>query len=130
MANHTVTNLQDIEDAAPRFGHSPDMEARFGRTPLGLEQSGVSYLRLAPGFRVPFGHTHSAQEEVYVVVYGSGRLKLDDEVVELREWDFVRIAPGVWRNAEAGPDGLALLLYGAPAADNSDVEMSPGWWSD
>jgi uncharacterized cupin superfamily protein len=130
MADYTLKNLQDIEDQAPKFGHSPDMEARFGRKPLGLEQSGVSYLRLAPGFRVPFGHTHSRQEEVYVVVYGSGRVKLDDDVVELQEWDFVRIPAGVWRNAEAGPDGLALLLFGSPGEDNSDAEMTPGWWSD
>ena len=105
MADYTLKNLQDIEDQAPKFGHSPDMEARFGRNPLGLEQSGVSYLRLAAGFRVPFGHTHSRQEEVYVVVYGSGRIKLDDDVVELQEWDFVRIPAGVWRNAEAGACG-------------------------
>jgi mannose-6-phosphate isomerase-like protein (cupin superfamily) len=130
MADYTIKNLEEIEDMAPKFGFAPDMEARFGRKPLGLEGAGASFLRVASGFRVPFGHTHSRQEEVYFVIEGGGRIKLDDDVQELREGDFVRIPPGVWRNVEGGSEGLALVAFGAPGADNSDVEMAQGWWSD
>ena len=106
------------------------MEARFAREPLGLQNSGVSYLRLAPGERAPFGHTHQEQEEVYVVVGGAGRVKLDDEILELRRWDTLRIAPTTMRNVEAGPDGIELLLFGAPNAGFGDAETVDGWWTD
>src|ERR687891_357959 len=88
MADYTLKNLkEDVEDSAVQFGLSPALEARFAREPLELQNSGASYLRLSPGDRMPWGHTHKQQEEVYVVVGGSGRIKLDDEVVELRKWD-------------------------------------------
>jgi len=128
-ADYTKVNFEtDVEDMAPHGGMAPDVEAKFAREPLGLENSGVSRLRVKPGFRVPFGHTHETQEEVYVVVSGSAKLKLDDEVVELKQWDAIRIAPGVMRNLEAGSDGAELVLVGAPAP--RDTEMVPNWWSD
>jgi hypothetical protein len=73
VTGYTIVNLKEIEDQAPKFGHSPDLEARFARVPLGLENSGLSYFRLAPNFRIPFGHKHLQQEEVYVLVGGSAR---------------------------------------------------------
>ena len=88
----------------------------------------VSILKLDPGFRMPFGHKHSAQEEVYVVVRGSGRVKVDDEVVELREWDAIRFDKDTMRNVEAGSDGIEYLAFGA-GTDPTDAEMTPGWWS-
>jgi mannose-6-phosphate isomerase-like protein (cupin superfamily) len=100
--------------------------------PLELEQSGLSYQRLPPGYRFPYGHTHERQEEVYVVVRGGGRMKLDDEIVELAEWDAVRVAPGTWRGYEAGPEGLEILVIGAPHlgdAPRDDVEGRRDWWS-
>jgi Cupin domain len=127
MADYTVVNLKDVDDMAPKFGFAPDLEARFANDALELEQSGVSYQRLAPNFRVPFGHKHQEQEELYVLVEGSARLKLDDEVVELKKWDAVRIPPERMRCVEAGPDGAELLAFGAPSMD--DVEMTPGWWA-
>jgi mannose-6-phosphate isomerase-like protein (cupin superfamily) len=131
MADYTLKNLKDgVEDSAPTFDMSPAMEARFAREPLELRNSGVSYLRLAPGERVPFGHTHKEQEEVYVVVRGSGRIKLDDEIVELREWDALRIPAQTMRNVEGGPDGIELVLFGAPNAGFGDAETTPGWWTD
>ena len=131
MAAYTLKNLKaDVEDSAPGFGFAPDMEARFAREPLELQESGLSYLRLAPGFRVPFGHSHKSQEEVYVLVDGSGRLKLDDEVVELKRWDAVRIPKETTRNFEAGPDGAELILFGAPNAGPGDAETKLGWWSE
>jgi mannose-6-phosphate isomerase-like protein (cupin superfamily) len=130
VADYTVANLKEVEDQAPKFGFAPNLESRFGRQALGLEKSGVTYFRLAPSFRIPFGHTHSEQEEVYVVVVGGARLKLDDEVPDLRAWDAVRIAPGTWRNLEAGRDGAEVIAFGAPNTNGGDIEMKPGWWTD
>ena len=130
MASHTIRNLKELDDSAVQFGMSPSVEARFAREELGTEQSGLSYQRLAPGFRQPFGHRHKQQEEVYVVLSGSGRIKLDDEIVELREWDTVRIPPATTRQLEAGPDGLGYLAFGAPNVGSGDAEVVEGWWSD
>jgi uncharacterized cupin superfamily protein len=131
MPDHTVINLKrDVEDMAPKFGLSPGLESRFARVPLGLQNSGASYFKIAPGFRAPFGHSHSEQEEVYLVISGGARVKLDDEIVELEQWDVLRIAPGVWRGMEGGPNGAEIIAFGAPNTDNKDVEMQPGWWSD
>jgi len=130
VAAYTVKNLKEIEDQAPNFGLSPNLEARFARDPLGSERSGVSYQRVAPNFRIPFGHKHGDQEEIYVVVSGSGRIKLDDDVVDLKQWDAVRIASETMRNFEAGPEGAELLAFGAGGGGLRDAEMTQGWWSD
>jgi quercetin dioxygenase-like cupin family protein len=129
MSGYTKVNLKrDVEDMAPKFGLSPQMESRFARTDLELEQSGFSYFKLEPGFRAPFGHTHGTQEELYVAISGSATLNLDGEEVELGTLEAVRIPPGMKRGLQAGPDGLELLAFGAPNTDNQDVEMLPGWW--
>lgn len=130
MDGYTLKNLKEVDDQAPKFGLSPDLEARFARRPLGLERSGLSFQRFAPGFRIPFGHKHDRQEEIYVLVSGSGRMKLDDEVIELRQWDALRVSAATMRAFEAGPEGAELLAFGAPATDPNDAEMTPGWWSD
>jgi mannose-6-phosphate isomerase-like protein (cupin superfamily) len=133
MAEYTHINLKDVEDMAPKFGFAPDMEARFASGALELQNSGVSYQRLAPDYRAPFGHKHKQQEELYVLVGGSGRLKLDDEVVELKAWDAVRVPAETTRCLEAGPEGVEILAFGAPRTGDSpaaDVEMTPNWWSD
>lgn len=130
MASYTVRNLQEVEDSAPAFGLSPQLEARFARDALGLERAGLSYQRLAPNARVPFGHRHREQEELYVVVAGSGRIKLDDDVVELGQWDAVRIPAETMRCLEAGPDGIGFLAFGAPYNGPGDAELVPDWWSD
>jgi mannose-6-phosphate isomerase-like protein (cupin superfamily) len=131
MSAYTVVNLKEIEDAAPKFGLSPDLEARFARGALEGEQTGLSYQRIAPGYRIPFGHKHSGQEEVYVVVSGGGKMKLDDEVVDVETWDAIRVASGTMRGFEAGPDGAEILAFGAPTEGKpNDAEMEQGWWSD
>jgi len=130
MTAYTKVNIQDVEDSAVAFGLSPGLEARFGGRRLGSTVVGVSRETLAPGFRVPFGHTHRDQEEVYVVLRGGGRMKIADEIVELAEGDMVRVAPGVWRCSEAGPDGMQLLAVGAPIAQENDAEIEQGWWPD
>jgi mannose-6-phosphate isomerase-like protein (cupin superfamily) len=131
MATYAITNLKsDVQDLAPQFELAPNLEARFARSDLEADNFAVSYLRVAPNFRMPFGHTHREQEELYVVVGGSGRLKLDDEVLEVGEWDAIRIPSETMRAFEGGPDGAELLLFGAPRGDANDAEMEPGWWDD
>lgn len=130
MTGYTIRNLKEIEDQAPKFGFAPSLEARFATAPLEFEQAGISYQRLAPGFRMPFGHKHKEQEEVYVLVSGSARVKLDDEVVELRQWDAVRVPKETMRNFEAGPEGAEIIAFGAPHTGPGDAEMTPGWWTD
>jgi mannose-6-phosphate isomerase-like protein (cupin superfamily) len=130
MSDYTHLNLKEVEDQAPKFGLSPDLEFRMARVPLEMENAGVSYLRVAPNFRIPFGHAHKNQEEVYVVVAGSGRLKLGDEVRDVEQWDAVRIHKDTMRGVEAGPDGLELIAIGAPNTGPGDAETEQGWWGD
>ena len=130
MAAYTRVNLKsDVKDMAPQFGME-GIESHFARTNLELENSGLSYFRLDPGYRAPFGHTHSEQEEVYVILSGSARVAVGDEVVELGELDAIRIAPETMHGMEAGPDGAEILAFGAPNTDNKDADMQPGWWPE
>jgi mannose-6-phosphate isomerase-like protein (cupin superfamily) len=130
----TLLNLKgDLEDLGSNFDGSPNLEFRLATQTLQLEQSGLGYQCLPPDYRFPYGHTHKEQEEVYVVLRGNGRMKLDDEIVELKEWDAVRVAPGTWRGYEAGPEGLEILVIGAPNLGESprdDVEGRRDWWTD
>ena len=126
---YTKKNLRNVEDMAPKFDMPSEMEARFARTPLEGKSLGLSLFTLAPGFRIPFGHKHEKQEEVYVVVRGSGRVKVEDEIVELGQWDAIRFDTGTMRNMEAGPEGMEYVAFGA-GDDPQEVEMAPGWWSD
>jgi mannose-6-phosphate isomerase-like protein (cupin superfamily) len=131
MPGYTVKNLrEDVEDSAPKFGMEADMEARFASRDLELIQSGVSLQRVAPNKTQPFGHRHHRQEELYVILAGGGQVKLDDELVALRAWDAIRVAPEITRAFSAGPEGLELLAFGAPAGGNpgEDVDMTQGWW--
>ena len=130
----TLSNIkEDLEDIGPRFDGAPDLEFRAATKALELEKSALSYQRVPPGYRFPYGHTHMKQEEVYVVLRGSGRMKVDDEIVELKEWDAVRVPPGTWRGYEAGPEGLEILVTGAPNLGEDpreDVDGQRDWWSD
>jgi uncharacterized cupin superfamily protein len=128
MPDYTVKNLKQVTNAAEQFGLAENLEARFARKPLELQHFGISYQRLEPGFRIPFGHKHGAQEELYVIVSGSARAKLDDEVVDLVQWDAIRVPAGVTRNFEAGPEGVEYLAIGAPPEDGA--ELTQGWWAD
>ena len=130
MTGYTVKNLKEIEDQAPKGGLAPNLEFRVAGNPLDAEQTAISYLRVAPNYRLPFGHKHKQQEEVYLLVSGSARVKLDDEVLELGPWDTLRIAKETVRNVEAGPEGAELILFGAPKTEPGDAEMLPGWWTD
>ena len=129
MSNYTKKNLQDVENQAPKFGMPEELEARFARSELGGETLGLSLMKLEPGFRMPFGHKHADQEEAYVVVRGSGRVKVEDEIVELGEWDAIRFDKDTMRAVEAGPDGVEYVAFGA-GDDPTDAEMVQNWWSD
>lgn len=130
MSGYTKQNLKDdVENVAPKFGMPPGIEARFGRRAIGGETLGLSHMKLEPNFRVPFGHKHAAQEEVYVVLRGSARIKVDDEIVEVGELDAIRFDTGTMRAVEAGPDGVEYLAFGA-GEDSSDAEIVQGWWAD
>ena len=128
MSAYTVVNLKQVEDQAPKFGYGPDLESRFARRALELQNSGLSYFKAAPGFRVPFGHHHIEQEEVYIVVAGSARIKIGDEIVQLGTWDAVRIAPDMARGMEGGPEGAEILAFGAPSNENADAQMVRDFW--
>jgi mannose-6-phosphate isomerase-like protein (cupin superfamily) len=130
VAAYTIQNLKDVEDQAPKFGFSPQLEARMARVPLELENFGISYQRIAPGFRLPWGHTHNIQEEVYVVVSGSMLAKFGDDVVELKQWDAVRVPKETMRSFEGGPEGAEVIAAGAPNTGPGDAVMEQDWWTD
>jgi mannose-6-phosphate isomerase-like protein (cupin superfamily) len=127
VAGYTVKNLRDVENRAPE---QSGLEVRMARQHLDAEQVGVSYFRYEPDVRTPFGHHHETQEEVYVVISGSGRLRLDDEIVEISQWDVVRVAPEVMRGVEGGPDGLELIVVGGPRPPEGDGTLVADWWVD
>jgi mannose-6-phosphate isomerase-like protein (cupin superfamily) len=129
MSGYTIVNLKEVEDQAPNFGLSPDLEARFARVALDAELIGLTYQKLAPNLRIPWGHTHKTQEEVYIVVSGLLRMKLGEEIEELGPWDAIRISKETMRGLEAGPDGVELIAIGAPGGPG-DAEVEQGWWSD
>jgi mannose-6-phosphate isomerase-like protein (cupin superfamily) len=123
---YTHKNLLEVEDAAEKFGFSESHESRFAGGDYDAEQSGFSLHRIKPGKRMPFGHRHDEVEEIYVVVSGSGRVKLDDDVLELQRLDVVRVSPGVMRAWEAGDEGLEILAF-SPRSDDRG-ELVTGWW--
>jgi mannose-6-phosphate isomerase-like protein (cupin superfamily) len=124
----THKKLTDVKDSAADFGHGDAMEVRFAKEDVETEDTGLSFHRVKPGKRQPFGHHHDEAEEVYVVIHGSGRLKLDDEIIEVERLDAVRVAPQVTRAWEAGEDGLEVLAFGRHY--EGDGAIVPGWWSD
>jgi mannose-6-phosphate isomerase-like protein (cupin superfamily) len=130
MAGYTKLNLREVDDQAPNFGLEGKIEARMARVPLELEHSGVSYQRIAPNFRLPFGHTHKTQEEIYVVLSGKVKAKVGDEVLELGPLDAIRVHKDTIRGFEGGPEGAELLAIGAPHTGPGDAEVVQDWWSD
>ncbi len=125
---YTHLKLTDVKDSAPEFGMGEVQEARFAKGDLDAERTGVSHHRLKPNQRTPFGHKHENAEEVYVVISGSGRMKLDDEIIEVETLDAIRVSPEVIRAFEAGPEGVEVLAMGA--RHDGDGEVIPSWWSD
>jgi mannose-6-phosphate isomerase-like protein (cupin superfamily) len=129
LPGYTIVNLMELDNQAKEGGSTT--EARFARGPLESDHIGLSHFRYAPGRRSSNGHTHREQEEVYIVLGGSGQVKLDDELVDLRPWDVVRVAPGTFRGFAAGDGGLELLAVGSDRPDGGDgLQAEEGWWGD
>lgn len=128
MPGYTIVNMMELEDSVG--DRAPGVEGRFGRGALGSRDLGVSHWRYAPGLRSAFGHSHGEQEEAYVVIGGSGNVLLDGEVLALRHWDVLRVAPEVVRAFEAGPDGLELIAVGGPRPEEGDGQMGPVEWPE
>ena len=125
---YTHKKLTDVKDSAPEFGIGEIAEARFAKDDFSAEDTGFSFHRVKPNQRQPFGHNHEEAEEVYVVVRGSGRIKLDDEIIEIEEFDAIRISPAVTRGLEGGDEGIEVLCFG-PRKDG-DGELVQNWWTD
>jgi quinol monooxygenase YgiN/mannose-6-phosphate isomerase-like protein (cupin superfamily) len=126
-SGYTHMNLEDVEDMAPRFGYGEQGEARFATRALGAHRTGLSHQRLRPGVRQAFGHRHHHAEEVFLVLAGDGRIKIDDEIREVGPLDAIRVAPGSTRAFEAGPDGLEFVVFGAH--HRGDAVMDRAFWS-
>jgi uncharacterized cupin superfamily protein len=124
----TKISLAEVEDVAPGYGLGDHWEARGARNALDAQRTGVMFYRLRPGKRSPFTHRHTEAEEIYVVLSGSGRVKLDDEVLEVRPLDSIRVAPATARAFEAGQDGLEFLAVGAHHPGDGEPVADP--WTD
>jgi len=125
--DYTIKNLRDVEDMAASQGFGEMQEARFAHGDLDSEQSGISLQRVKPGKRHAFAHRHKEVEEIYVVISGSGRVKLDDEVTEISELDAIRVAPSVTRAFEAGEDGLELIAFSPRAQGDAEIVRDFSW---
>ena len=128
MSDFAIVNLLELDDSVK--GRVEGLEGRFGRTQLGSRDLGVSHWRYAPSLRNPGAHSHREQEEAYIVVAGSGRIRLDDAIHDIRQWDVIRVAPEVIRGFEAGPDGLDLIAIGGPKPEGGDGVRSDAPWPD
>ena len=124
----TIKKLTEVEDSAAKFGYGDIQASRFARRDLDAQDTGLSHHMISPGKRQPFAHRHTEAEEIYVVLEGAGRMKLDDEIIAVRARDAIRVAPGVVRIFEAGPSGLEILAFGPH--HEADGELLQGWWSD
>ena len=126
MSRYAHVNLLDLEATSRLEG----LEARFARNKLDSHELGVSHWRYAPNLKIPVGHRHREQEEAYVVVAGSGRILIDDEVNELRQWEVVRPAPEAERAVAAGPDGLEVIAIGGRRPEGGDGEQVEITWPE
>jgi uncharacterized cupin superfamily protein len=126
MSNYAIVNLKQLEDSAA--GQAAGIEARFARKHLGSEHIGVTYMRYEPSVRSPMAHSHREQEEVYVVTGGAGKVRLDDEVHDVRQWDVVRVSPATIRAFEAGPQGMEFLAVGSQRPERGDGIKAPTAW--
>ena len=126
MSGYTRINLMAI-DPSPAAGEH-GIDARFGRSHLDSQHLGISYFRYPSDFRTTLGHRHTEQEEVYVVVSGSGRIRVDDDIVDVGQWDVVRVAPRSIRGVAAGPEGLEMLAVGSDRPAGGDGEQVDDWW--
>jgi mannose-6-phosphate isomerase-like protein (cupin superfamily) len=129
MPTYTKLNLTDVKDLAPEYGMQERVEARFARQALGAQRIGLAHYRVAPGQRLGFGHRHGESEEMYVVLGGSGRFRVGDDVLDVGLRDVVYCPPDAMREWEGGPEGMELLAFGAHS-EGEEQHMEHGWWAD
>ena len=125
----TKANLRDVEDKAPGFGMGELQSARFAHGPLGAQDTGVALMGVKPGKRQGFAHRHENAEEVYVILSGSGRMKLDEAIIEVGPLDAIRVSPGVARAFEAGDEGLEFLAFGPRHQGDGEI-LREDFWAD
>jgi mannose-6-phosphate isomerase-like protein (cupin superfamily) len=125
--SYTIKNLDEVDDVAPRVGFDEVQEARFPKKDLNSETVGLAFLRVKPGRRQAFAHRHEQAEEIYVILAGEGRMKLDDEVIDVGPMDAVRVAPTVARAFEAGDEGLEIVVFGPHHAGDGEVLQEDFW---
>lgn len=131
MAGYTAKNLKEIENQGVKFGMDEgEIQLRMAKDPLECEHCGVSYITLGPGWRLPWGHTHKTQEEIYILLSGSARMKIGDDVVDMERLTAVRVSKEAMRGYEGGPNGAELLCIGAPRTGGGDADIVHGWWDD
>jgi mannose-6-phosphate isomerase-like protein (cupin superfamily) len=125
--SYTIKNLRDVEDQAPKHGFDAVQEARFARRDLEAQDTGLAFHVVKPGKRQAFAHRHQQAEEIYVVLGGSGRVKLDDEILTVKPMDAIRVAPPVARAFEAGDEGLELLAFGPHHESDGEILREDFW---
>jgi mannose-6-phosphate isomerase-like protein (cupin superfamily) len=128
MSDYTQKNFQEVENVGA--DRAPGFEARFARKHLDSDHLGVSLFRYPANFKTPFGHHHREQEEAYVIVEGSGQMRIGDEIVDLKQWDIVRVAPGAVRGFQSGPDGMAIIAVGNDRPEGGDGVLVEDFWTD
>jgi mannose-6-phosphate isomerase-like protein (cupin superfamily) len=128
MGDWKIVNLLDVDNSAA--GRMDGLEVRMSRNDMESRDVGVSLFRYAPDVRNPTSHRHREQEEAYVIVSGSGRVRLDDDIQDVKQWDVIRVAPEVVRAFEAGPDGMDVVAVGGPKPEGGDGELAESPWPD
>jgi mannose-6-phosphate isomerase-like protein (cupin superfamily) len=126
--SHTIKNLRDVEDSAPKFGFGELQEAHFAKNDLDTEQTGLSYMHIKPNQRQGFAHRHEKAEEIYVIIHGSGRVKIEDEIHPIKRLDAIRVAADQARSFEADGDGLEYIAFGARHDDDRGELITEGFW--
>ncbi len=124
--SYTKTNLSDVEDQAAKHGFGELQEARFPRTDVDAERGGIAHIQVRPDQRQPFAHRHKEAEEIHLILSGSGRMKVDDDTFDVAEGDVIRVEPSAARAFEAGPDGLAYVVFST--RHENDAEIVKEFW--
>jgi mannose-6-phosphate isomerase-like protein (cupin superfamily) len=127
--SYTLKNLREVEDSAPKFGFAETQEARFARADLEAQDTGISFHRVKPGQRQAFAHRHDVAEEIYVILSGTGQLKLDDDVIDVRPLDAIRVAPSVKRSFAAGTDGMEVIAFGPHHEGDGELLTEEDFWA-
>ena len=127
--SYTIKNLRETPDMAPKFGYENFQEAHFVHQELDADSIGCSFHVVKPGQRQGFAHRHEEAEEIYVVLSGSGRIKLDEDIKEIGPLDAIRVAPTVVRAFEAGDDGLEVIAFG-PRHDGDGELITDDVWAE